>query len=421
MTSVHLTNAWHTASGGVRRHYLDLFEAAETIGWRMRLIVPGEQTRIEPVGRFGRIYHLRSPPAPAFDRRYRLLLPSHYLPPGRGAIARVLRRERPDIVETADKFCLPYLSALVRKRFLRDVGRPTLIGHSTERMDVMLASHVSGRPVARAFAAWYMRAIYAPPFDFHVANSSYTADEIRQALPPHRSHVLHVASPGVDAALFGAARRSDAARAGWLYGTEASPETQIVGYAGRLSKEKHTGALIEMMAVLSRTRGRDVRLLIAGDGPDKPWLQARAATEAPGRIVFVGHLEARPLLATFLASLDVFVHPNPTEPFGIGPLEAMAAGTPVVVPRGGGAMTYATDGNAWLAGDGGCGLARAVAAALDERRPERIQEARDTALRFDARRQAHRHFALFRRLHRQRVEGARRRAALAPAPQPDAS
>src|SRR5690606_7954145 len=61
----------------------------------------------------------------------------------------------------------------------------------------------------------------------------------------------------------------------------------------------------------------------------------------------LGHLE-KDELADLYANADVFIHPNPHEPFGIAPLEAMASGIPIVAPRGGGILSYADDDNAWL-------------------------------------------------------------------------
>ena len=52
---------------------------------------------------------------------------------------------------------------------------------------------------------------------------------------------------------------------------------------------------------------------------------------------------------TLLANADAFIHPNPREPFGIAPLEAMASGLPLVAPSSGGVMSYATEESAWLA------------------------------------------------------------------------
>ena len=52
-------------------------------------------------------------------------------------------------------------------------------------------------------------------------------------------------------------------------------------------------------------------------------------------------------MAVLYANADVFVHPNPNEPFGIAPLEAMASGLPLVAPDSGGVMTYANSQNSW--------------------------------------------------------------------------
>ena len=72
-------------------------------------------------------------------------------------------------------------------------------------------------------------------------------------------------------------------------------------------------------------------------------------------MLFCGHVDAR-ALARLYASCDVFVHPNPREPFGIGPLEAMASGVPLVLPAAGGVLSYANADNAWLARADGPGL-----------------------------------------------------------------
>ena len=53
-------------------------------------------------------------------------------------------------------------------------------------------------------------------------------------------------------------------------------------------------------------------------------------------------------MADYYANADVFVHPNPREPFGIAPLEAMVSGVPTLAPNSGGILSYATNENAWL-------------------------------------------------------------------------
>ena len=73
---------------------------------------------------------------------------------------------------------------------------------------------------------------------------------------------------------------------------------------------------------------------------------ARAAR--PRARTFLWHLD-RDALAGILANADAFIHPNPREPFGIAPLEAMASGLPLVATETGGVTTYASDETAWLA------------------------------------------------------------------------
>jgi phosphatidylinositol alpha 1,6-mannosyltransferase len=77
-----------------------------------------------------------------------------------------------------------------------------------------------------------------------------------------------------------------------------------------------------------------------------------------------GHLD-KELLADYYASADVFVHPNPREPFGIAPLEAMASGVPVVAPNAGGILSYATDENIWLVEPDGESFAAATREAIE--------------------------------------------------------
>jgi glycosyltransferase involved in cell wall biosynthesis len=102
---------------------------------------------------------------------------------------------------------------------------------------------------------------------------------------------------------------------------------------------------------------------VAGSGPLEGWLREQSA-RLRGRLHLLRHLGNRAELARILASVDVFVHPNPSEPFGIGPLEAMASGTPLVAPNTGGVLEYADQTCAWLAQPQGVDFAHAVLDAL---------------------------------------------------------
>ncbi|MCC6991191.1 MAG: glycosyltransferase, partial [Acidobacteria bacterium] len=135
-------------------------------------------------------------------------------------------------------------------------------------------------------------------------------------------------------------------------------------------------------------------------------LKALAERLLPGRTAFIGNLSDRAALAAHYASADVFAHPNAREPFGLGPLEAMASGVPVVVPNAGGVLSYANDGNAWLAAAEPDAFADAIAAASRGRHHVRVREATHTARAFDVEAMAARYFALLDRAHAARLTAA---------------
>jgi glycogen synthase len=114
----------------------------------------------------------------------------------------------------------------------------------------------------------------------------------------------------------------------------AMPDQPIVYYVGRLVREKGLGVLIEAIPlVLQEWPG--VRFVIAGGG----WNEGlRARAEALGvadSVVFPGRIPDQVRDELYLVS-NCAVFPSLYEPFGIVALEAMAAGTPVVVSDVGG-------------------------------------------------------------------------------------
>jgi len=334
LRTLHITNAWHPTSGGIRTFYRALMDQAVREGRRMTLVVPAARTWYERVGQLGRIYYLAAPPSPLFDGRYRVLWPHRYLRPSVSAIWRILEREQPDLVEICDKYALVYLGGLIKGR-ARGRPRPTVVGLSCERMDDNVAAWLRWMPAGRTFAHAYMKRVYLPQFDAHIANSEYTAEELRMHAAPGKP--IHVCPMGVERELFGPWRARRTARAG-----EA-----VLVYAGRLSPEKNVDLLPRIARELTML-GVAFRLIVAGEGPSRAALERASQAMAPGRVSFVDHLRSRDELADLLADADLFIHPNPREPFGIGPLEAMASGTPVVAPSAGGVLEYAGPANAWL-------------------------------------------------------------------------
>ena len=73
----------------------------------------------------------------------------------------------------------------------------------------------------------------------------------------------------------------------------------------------------------------DLRLVIAGDGPERPFLENLAAEHMPGRTRFLG-LVPREELPRYYSAADVFAFPGINEAVGMVLLEAQSCGTPAV-------------------------------------------------------------------------------------------
>ncbi len=385
LKTLHLTNAWHATSGGIGTFYRSLLQAANEVGQPLRLIVPGAADRIEEAGAFGRIYHVKSSHAP-LNRNYRFLYPPHYLRPG-GKICRILNAERPDLIEVCDKYTLPYLTGLLRIGRLKGVHlRVPVLGLSCERMDENMLAYFSRSAAGRRFCRWYMKNIYFPQFDHHIANSEHTAEELRTAARGHKvRRGVWVCPMGVDCSSFSPSMRSTSLRAALLAKAGARDESTLLLYAGRLDPEKNLNLLVETLEVLNRHDPGDYRLLVAGQGMSRASFERSCRGRVPGKVLFLGHIADKAELARIYASCDTFVHPNPREPFGIAPLEAMASGLPLVAADAGGITSYANDSNAWLAPADAASFARRISRVhADLRERERkVAGAIETAAAFD--------------------------------------
>lgn len=107
----------------------------------------------------------------------------------------------------------------------------------------------------------------------------------------------------------------------------------VIGWIGRMVPVKGLAILLKAVAHMSSI-SRPLRVLLVGDGPERPELEALA--ERLGirdSIEFVG-FASEPRF--FLAEMDVFVLPSLNEGVPMALLEALAAGIPVVAAAVGG-------------------------------------------------------------------------------------
>jgi alpha-1,6-mannosyltransferase len=383
-----MTNCYHASSGGIRTFYRALLDAANRHAREIRLVVPGPQDSIECIGKFGKIYTIRAPESPFIDSKYHLLLPHLYALPYRSKLRRILEEEQPDLVEVCDKYTLCYLPSVVRNGWMESAPQAVFVGLSCERMDDNVSAFISASQVGRRFSNWYMRKIYAPRFDCHISNSQYTAEELMQALAGRPEVPVHVCAMGADCENFGPHLRDSEKRRALLSaiagGYSATERTKLLLYAGRISPEKNIALLFEMMGRLADDPEFDYRLIVAGAGQLSGWFEEHSELQAAGRVHLLGHIADRRRLAEIFANADAMIHPNPREPFGIAPLEAMASGLPVVAPFSGGVLSYANEHNAWLANADGQSFARAVRRVFENEiaRKSKVKLAMETARQF---------------------------------------
>ncbi len=103
----------------------------------------------------------------------------------------------------------------------------------------------------------------------------------------------------------------------------------VIIYVGRLIWKKGVDVLLRAMKHVVETRS--ARLVVAGDGVERPKLETLAAELGiADRVDFPGFLQPDEL-PEWYAAADVFTLPSLTEPWGVVVMEALAAGLPVVV------------------------------------------------------------------------------------------
>jgi glycosyltransferase involved in cell wall biosynthesis len=147
-------------------------------------------------------------------------------------------------------------------------------------------------------------------------------------------------------------------------------------FVGRLVERKGVHVLLD---ALTRLEGREARLRVVGDGPEREPLRERAeGLGVAERVVFTGFVSPEELAARF-AACDAFVLPavidakGDTEGLGVVLLEAMSYRKPVIASAAGGIVDIVRDGrNGLLVPPGEPeALAGAIRALMDD--PERAR------------------------------------------------
>ncbi len=214
------------------------------------------------------------------------------------------RREKPDVIVT-----LQHYGNLIGAPIARLAGK-----------SIIIANQLTPAPLVPAPVAFADKIIGSIGFYDHiVVNSAQTESEYR-AYPASYAKLLTRIDHGFLDKSADLSKSEARAQLGLPQGVP------LLGCAARLHPLKQVDLAIRVL-----TESRDQHLALAGQGQERPKLEALAISlGVRDRAHFLGELGTAQMGA-FLASLDCFIFPSAAETFGLAPVEAAQAGVPIVV------------------------------------------------------------------------------------------
>ncbi|HIH11482.1 TPA: glycosyltransferase family 1 protein [Candidatus Woesearchaeota archaeon] len=184
--------------------------------------------------------------------------------------------------------------------------------------------------------SWELFQQFAPPFlnkllyafVKRMSTALYNrCDELLVPYPELKDHLtangvktsINIAKLGVDIDLFSPPKDSHAMRKK----LHLPLKEKIIGYVGRVSKEKNVTVLRQAFHKLA---SKNTHLLIVGDGPEDQIVPFRTTS----RCTVTGFVNN---VQDYLQAMDIFVMPSLTETTSLTTLEAMASGLPVIATK----------------------------------------------------------------------------------------
>lgn len=105
-------------------------------------------------------------------------------------------------------------------------------------------------------------------------------------------------------------------------------------HASNFRPLKRIDDVVQVFAAVKKGTSRPVRLLLAGEGPERPRIEALVTALGLGQdVCFIG---TQNTLTPTLQDSDVFLLPSQSESFGLAALEALSCGVPVIASDVGG-------------------------------------------------------------------------------------
>ena len=302
-----ITEFFGETTGGIRTYLLEKAKYVEASpSLRHVLVVPGPADSITQSDGV-RCYRLRGQPVPT-QHPYRFMA-------GLRANTRIFAHERPDVIEVGSTGIVPWIA----NRASRGTNIPVVCFFHSDFPNIIAPHHKTGAgwTVAREMAYGYLRALDRL-FVATLVASDFSASELRKVGVENTVRV----PMGVDLELFHPSRK---ARAAATRRDASLPDGPLTAYVGRFAREKDLHVLVDAWSLVERNT--DATLLMIGDGPLRPELQARAESK---RIRWLPFEKNRDKLADIVAALDFYIAPGPVETFGLAAVEALATGIPVL-------------------------------------------------------------------------------------------
>lgn len=344
--------------GGVRSYLGGLLAAGKRCGHDVVVLAPGPEDSDRNI-EGGRVIRYRAPTMP-YDSTY-------HAPIRVDRMRHWVRELCPDVLQLSSPY-LPWVAS-------RNIRAPlrTYIYHSDP-----IGAYI--RPATRRLPAWARDPIRARAWAWmravcHSCDSVVVAGRWQvRALGEQGIRNTHCVPFGIRHEDFGPHLRSSSLRAN-LLGPGATGASLLL-IAGRLAVEKRQAGLVRAIGELARRR--NVYLLVLGDGPERERLAKLCAEQLPGRHALWRFTKDRSEYAQVLASADALVHGSHCETYGFVLVEALASGTPLVVPGAGAAAHLGGEGASVVYSPGAepGEVARAIDTALS-----RGEQARQAATR----------------------------------------
>ncbi|MBD3289628.1 glycosyltransferase [candidate division KSB1 bacterium] len=311
-----LIQAYTSTSGGIRR-YID--QKSEFIGnytdHEHLIIKPGASDQCHRSANMI-AYEIESPYLPNYKPyrfNYRL-----------DKVFSILKEEKPDIIELASPYILPWSAFCFRKLHACKV-----IGfYHTDFPTTYVKSSVTARlgektgQTAESIATQYAKLIYEN-CDGTIFPSQMMQEKYRDTDILNSKYI----PLGVDLDVFHPGQRDLQIRKKYAQ----NEDDILLIYAGRLDHEKRVNSLMNAFKILSKT-GK-FSMILVGNGPLKPELLTQA--EQNNRLFVLPYQSEQADLARLLASADIYVTAGPHETFALSVIEAQACGLPVVGVRAG--------------------------------------------------------------------------------------